>query len=172
MQIFNVVSLGASEPETVCYCTQAPRSYLKISSALQISQLNFNQSLAGAVVDQNGCTIQFQMFPKKTNNITELEPLISIQNYIDIILVNNSQSLSLNLYSKTGSIAKQIVFSKYLFRFNIWTNYSIAITTTTTTLTIDGTPVDVQSHSVPLPSSALTVNVSSPHSLSYLLHRI
>ena len=121
MQIFNVVSNGASEPETVCYCTQAPRSYLKISSALQITQLNFNQSLAGAVVDQNGCTIQFQMFPKKTNNITELEPLISIQNYIDIILVNNSQSLSLNLYSKTGSRTKSEIslqgWRKQMYQF-------------------------------------------------------
>lgn len=161
--------MSANKPETVCYCTGSPQSYLKVNSNTKINTLNFNTTVSKAVVDLNGLNLKFSLFAQKTGGVTDNQPLISIPNYLDVSLVNNSRTIRANLYSKTG-VVTPFDFTKHTFRFNMWTSYSIVVTTTSIILNVDSLDIDKQVHKIPLPASAKTVTLQTPVSLTYLVN--
>lgn len=132
-----------------------------------MAPLNLNTSQAQ--VNSSGINLNFQIYPLLTSSPSSTAPLLSVNGYLDLALTNNSQSLSLSLYSNSGAVASQIAFSNYSFRFNFWSNYSITVTSTSAALSVDGSIVQTVNHSVALPSTATTVTLSNPQSLSYLI---
>ncbi len=122
-----------------------------------------------AAISSAGLTVQLQLFALTTSSLTTDIPILSVSGYLDLLLTNNSQSLTVNLYSSTGAVARQIVFNNYIFRYRFWSNYSITVNTTAVSLFADGTLVRSFTHSVTLPSTATNLTISNPQGLSYLI---
>lgn len=126
---------------------------------------NLSQSL-----DSNGVTVNVQVFPIRSDNPSTDQIILTIPNYISLVLTNSSQTLRVNVLDSSNSVVQSVSFARFRFRFQFWTAISVSLSQKLASLKVDGTTVDSYATNFALPGTTpRTFQLQTAQDLTYLI---
>mmetsp|Transcript_29092 Transcript_29092/g.28104 ORF Transcript_29092/g.28104 Transcript_29092/m.28104 type:complete len:204 (+) Transcript_29092:661-1272(+) len=161
------VLMNSAESEFVCYCTGTYPNYLQVDDTFTFNPI----TTFTATIGEAGYILEFQIFANLPTIDLPTTMLFEFQDYSQIYLTNNGASLRVDLFElgDTSSPSRSVTFPNFIFRYNVWTDIRISVSTSTVTLTVDGLQINSYSHSVALQEEVGSFSVENPADLSFLI---